>query len=116
MYVFPSLGDLNAVFPSVCESVKNELGWEAWSVPLARSNYRHSDFQLFKLVGKEFLQSQVFFLAFTFLVLLCLRFQGECLGTTHLFWCLVGINVTGTLAIYSCIFLGCQLASKGIHL
>lgn len=68
------------------------------------------------LLVKSFCKVRSFFLAFTFLGLFCLRFQSECLGTTHLFWCLVGINVTGTLAIYSCIFLGCQLASKGIHL
>lgn len=53
---------------------------------------------------------------FAFLMLLCLHFQSERFGTTHLFQGLVGINVTATLATYSCVFPGCQLASEEIHL
>lgn len=96
-----------------CVSIKsNELGWGAWFVSLARSGCQHSDFQdeTYKLVGKEvYAKSGLFSLRlyFAFLIFHCLHFQSESLGATHLFECLVGISVTGTLAIYSYSFSGC---------
>lgn len=67
MYIFLSLEDLNAVFPSVCESILSRMNWARghglFPLPDLIISALISKMKLLNLLVKRFMLSQVFFLA-----------------------------------------------------